>query len=242
MCTLTYLPIKNNTCIITSNRDESVLRKTSPPKIKSINNKKVLFPKDEQAGGSWIATADNGWTVCLLNGAFEKHIPNPPYRKSRGLVLLDVFSFDSIKNFLDDYDLNGIEPFTMILSECIPGLKLTELRWDGKERYIKNIPAGKPNVWASASLYTPFVIEKRKKWFHDWLAENKKFTVDSIRKFHHFLGEGDIANDIKMKRGDSLMTVSITSIVFDGKKTKMIYEDLIKKESEEKTLETKKRG
>lgn len=241
MCTLTFLPIDKKRFIITSNRDESVLRKTELPKIKIIKEKKVLFPKDKQAGGSWFATADNGWTVCLLNGAFEKHISNPPYRKSRGLVLLDVFSFDAIKDFLNDCDLSGIEPFTMIMFDASPpnplqsrGEKkifITELRWDGEKKFIAHIDSAKPNIWASASLYSSSVIEKRKKWFAEWLAKNKKFTVDSIRQFHHFGGEGDIANDVKMKRGDILMTVSISSVEYDEATTKMIYEDLITKKS-----------
>ncbi|MGL1516781.1 NRDE family protein, partial [Vibrio parahaemolyticus] len=49
------------------------------------------FPKDPDGGGTWIALKENGDVAILLNGAFENHIPAYPYRRSRGLIFLDIF-------------------------------------------------------------------------------------------------------------------------------------------------------
>jgi len=68
----------------------------------------------------------------LLNGAFKKHIAQPPYRKSRGLVLLEIVEADEPQSFFKQLDLFDIEPFTVVLHQ--PGL-LHEFRWDGKDKH-----------------------------------------------------------------------------------------------------------
>ncbi|WP_264554454.1 NRDE family protein [Flavobacterium sp. N1861] len=71
MCTVTYVPLKNGSCL-TSNRDEKVAReKAIPPTEYFINNKKVIFPKDPKAGGTWFAYDEKN-IIILLNGAKEK--------------------------------------------------------------------------------------------------------------------------------------------------------------------------
>ena len=58
MCTVTYLPLGNNEFILTSNRDESPVRKTILPKKYFENGVEILYPKDELAGGTWIGTSN----------------------------------------------------------------------------------------------------------------------------------------------------------------------------------------
>ena len=91
MCTVSFVPTKNGVCI-TSNRDEKVSRKKAiSPQKTTINNKVITFPKDPQAGGTWFAHDDKN-VIVLLNGAEEKHISKGNYRKSRGLIVLDLIS------------------------------------------------------------------------------------------------------------------------------------------------------
>jgi hypothetical protein len=52
MCTVTYLPLKDNNFILTSNRDETPLRKTIPPKTYVESGVELIYPKDELAGGT----------------------------------------------------------------------------------------------------------------------------------------------------------------------------------------------
>ena len=120
MCTVTYLPQSGNSFILTSNRDEDVLRQTALPIDKyKINNVQVYYPKDPKAGGTWIATGSNGFTVCLFNGAFKAHKSTHNYRKSRGLVLLDFFNYQNQYDFIAQYDFSNIEPFSY-LNDSLP--------------------------------------------------------------------------------------------------------------------------
>ena len=92
MCTVTFIPVRDE-FFITSNRDEKLGRKTAvTPVAYKQDGHYLIYPKDADAGGTWIALKENGDAVVLLNGAFLPHVPLPPYRKSRGLILLDIIN------------------------------------------------------------------------------------------------------------------------------------------------------
>ena len=92
MCTVTYLPLENDGFILTSNRDESPMRKTIPPKKYLENGVELAYPKDQLAGGTWIGASTKNRLVCLLNGAFKKHERNSYYKMSRGLVVKNILT------------------------------------------------------------------------------------------------------------------------------------------------------
>jgi len=234
MCTITYLPTGKDSFILTSNRDESKIRPTYPPAIEIKENVKLLFPKDALAGGTWICVSDKNRIACIMNGAFEKHEWKPPYRKSRGLVVLDLFGYKTTNEFFQEYDFEGIEPFTMIIYD---NLKITEFRWDGKHKQDKTVDASLPHIWSSASLYPKPVRDKRKGWFQDWLKGRGDFRQEDILKFHRFGGEGDRQNDFVMNRYDMVQTVSITSIVKTSVSASMRYHDLVTDAISETTLQ-----
>src|SRR5690348_8239035 len=115
MCTVTYIPGRGK-IFLTSNRDEKSLRRQAvAPKQYTHNGKRLVYPKDADAGGTWIAMHENGNAAILLNGEFMNHIPAPPYRRSRGLIFLDVITHEMpVRNFLK-IDLDNIEPFTLVM-------------------------------------------------------------------------------------------------------------------------------
>lgn len=210
MCTVTFIPFRNKV-FITSNRDEHTLRVAAlPPAVYEMTSGNLVFPKDGQAGGTWIAMHSNGNAMVLLNGAFEKHLSKPPYKKSRGLVFLEIFdSEDPLKQFLA-CDLWNIEPFTLV---CWQNGALWEMRWDGASKHATPKPAGEPQIWSSATLYDQIAIEKRKAWFYEWLQKEDEITLETILSFHEFGGEGNQAIDLMMSRnGGILKTISITAI------------------------------
>jgi uncharacterized protein with NRDE domain len=105
MCTVSFVRV-NDSIIITSNRDEHVQReKAMPPAFHLLKGKKIIFPKDAKAGGTWFASANNVVVAVLLNGAFVKHIAKPQYRKSRGLILLEMMEADDPLVFFRDLDI-----------------------------------------------------------------------------------------------------------------------------------------
>lgn len=225
MCTVTYLPTGNQHYILTSNRDEWPGRPTTAPvKHDGPNDQTLLYPTDGMAGGSWIAISSSGALACLLNGAFERHTRKPPYRRSRGLVLIDAFAYDSFKEFVDEYDFSEIEPFTLLF---LANGVINELRWDGTQTHFTLPDPAKPHIWASATLYTTEYIAKRKLWFEAWLQNHTLYNPEEIMKFHHTGGEGDKYNDIVMNREGLVQTVSITCVINSANGMEMIYEDLL---------------
>lgn len=224
MCVLTFIPLENNGFILTSNRDEAVAREAAlPPKKYKINGQNIFFPKDPQGGGTWIASC-GFFTLCLLNGGLIKHIPNPPYRKSRGKVILDFYDFKDVNLFIENYNFDNIEPFTLIIIENSNYLIINELRWTGKELLHKKIDAHFPQIWSSVTLYSPEIIKERENWFKDFLRElpNSK----QILEFHHTAGNGDKKNAIKMNREDKLKTISISQFIVSQTAFTLYYEDL----------------
>lgn len=236
MCTVTFVPVKGG-ALITSNRDEKNVRKPAlPPAVYEHDGAFITYPKDTQAGGTWIALKDNGDAAVLLNGAFIKHTARPPYAQSRGLVLLDVLKQQRPVHAFLRLALNNIEPFTVILFiEQV----LTECRWDGQDKHVKYLAASGAHIWSSATLYNDAVITKRKGWFNSWLAEHSHATVDDVMYFHRFGGDGDKNNDLLMQRENIYQTVSITTLELLPGSEKMIYNDLVKNTSTTKQINTK---
>ncbi len=228
MCTVTYLPVGNSQFILTSNRDEQIHRmKAFLPQKYLINRQVVFYPKDMQAGSTWIASGINTFTLCLLNGAYQKHVHQPPYSKSRGIMLLDLFYFKEVTEFARNYNFTGIEPFTLLVLNHAGPLQLHELRWDGNTAHLIEKNALQPAVWSSVILYEPNVINQRQQWFNQWLLHYKVNDQDAIDHFHQFGGIGDKSIDLMMNRDQFLRTLSITSVskLEDGMKMK--YKDVI---------------
>src|SRR5437763_13365204 len=136
MCTVTFIPSAGK-IYITSNRDEKLLRKQAlPPRFYFHNDVQLIYPRDEDAGGTWIAVNNNGNVAVLLNGAFIKHASKPPYRKSRGLILLDIVKSNTALKYFFSTDLTNIEPFTIVLFEKN---NLHECSWDGNKKYHEQL-------------------------------------------------------------------------------------------------------
>lgn len=231
MCVLTYLPNHHLGFILTNNRDESVARpRAIPPKQYIINGKSIYFPKDAQAGGTWLATSSN-ITICLLNGAFENHVHQPPYRQSRGQVILDFFMFESVQAFIDNYDFSGIENFTLIFVQTTyEAIKLEEIRWDGVSLHHSVKDAREPHIWSSATLYTPSVRESRENWFESFYVNNPDFTREDLLNFHLHGGTGDAHNDMRINREGKLMTQCVFQVVQQPQYLSFSFHDLLAKQ------------
>ncbi|HVU94449.1 MAG TPA: NRDE family protein [Puia sp.] len=223
MCTVTYIPSRDG-FFLTSNRDESRHRSAAlTPGVYSGGRHRLIYPKDADGGGSWIVLKENGAAAVLLNGAFLKHMRQPPYRVSRGVVLLEIMqAMDPLKG-MAQIDLGGIEPFTLVL--FVQG-NLWECRWDGHWKHIVSLDKTHPHIWSSATLYDERVAKEREGWFEKWLKDRKRIAPGDIVSFHHSAGKRDIRNDLVMNRDNELYTVSVTSIVVSGEGSRMFYNDL----------------
>lgn len=223
MCTVTFVPLKNGFCI-TSNRDESINReKAIPPTKYTINNKEIHFPKDPKAGGTWFAH-DNKNSMVLLNGASEKHIAKDSYRKSRGLILLDLISSDRPIDEWKFIDLREIEPFTIIF---FSEKRLYQLQWDEINKSLVELDITIKHIWSSSTLYEKEVRAERAKWFTDFINSEEKISSQKLLNFHQFT-KGDNKNyGLQINRNNLLKTISITQCIISNNNLSFHYIDLL---------------
>lgn len=225
MCTVTYLPLNDGNFILTSNRDESPLRETIPPKEYEENGVELTYPKDTLAGGTWVGLSNKKRLVCLLNGGYKKHERKLSYKVSRGVVVKKILISEDAVTFINNFNFDGIEPFTLVLLDWKDKLKTYELVWDGAIQHFKELEQA-PKIWSSSTLYTDEMKALRQEWFRDWLQENDHFTQEAILAFHQNETLGTVQTSLKMKR-EFVETISVTSIKKEGNSMAMLYVDFL---------------
>lgn len=218
MCTLTIYPKpQNEGFVLTFNRDETLSR--SSIIIHQDKERGLVYPRDAQHGGTWLAFQPlKQRFTCLLNGAFEIHERRLPYKKSRGLVVLESFEYTEILIFCTKYDFYGIEPFTMILGEKDV---LIELRWDGQERHITILDEAIPHIWSSCTLYNKEIRQLREIWFSQFLKNINYNNIYSIHeelwRFHQTPNSQTPENALLMQRPLlGVQTVSISQLNYNS--------------------------
>ncbi len=224
MCTVSFVPLERG-LILTSNRDEHVNRGFALcPQFYQVNSRQLVFPKDGKAGGTWFVSNKKGDVGVLLNGAFEKHTPMPPYRKSRGLVLLDLFDAESPYEKLRYYDFSEIENFTLVLWEHSV---LREITWDGNMIREKKHNPELPHIWSSVTLYSENMITERHGWFKTWISSKKKITKEDIFDFHYNTQNNNKEYGLRINRNNQMSTSSITSLCLNETQATIRHHDLI---------------
>lgn len=225
MCTVVYLPTRQG-FLVSSIRDEQFLRPNAlPPKTQQYQSKMLLYPTDAQAGGTWIVADNHGKITVLFNGAFDKHVSNPPYAKSRGLVLLDMVSADHFTTAWQYYDMHGVEPFSIIDTD---GNNLMRYTWDGKEKVVDELNHQLPHIWSSATLYNEAQRSLRQHIFQEWLQQTmQSMNADVLFDFFKKAMPDDTANRFVMNRNDVLGSVSFTACMVQQDATIMQYQHLV---------------
>lgn len=232
MCTVTLFPKGNKDFILTSNRDEAPQRESLQPQFYRNPTATLLYPQDVTSGGTWIGVSDKNRAVCVLNGGFESHKRQLPYRFSRGLVVTQFLEADHLESLVATYNFKNIEPFTMVLVDWNEGLKFYELVWDGTTAHFKSLPL-KPHIWSSSTLYNAEMRAERQDWFQDFLKEEKDNSA-SILQFHKTAGTDNLHYGAIMDRG-IVKTTSITQIVKQDEVLTMAFENL---QTEEQSTQT----
>jgi uncharacterized protein with NRDE domain len=233
MCTVSFV-YTHDKVIITSNRDEQVIRPSAiPPKNHTLNGKNIIYPKDPKAGGTWFVVDENGTVLVLLNGAEEKHEVQLPYRKSRGLIVLEMISSVSPKMFWNEIDLHNIEPFTLVLFQ---DKQLFQLRWNGVEKSTAALEIDKNHVWSSSTLYPKAIREQRSDWFYSFLKENPELSAEKMLRFHQHTEADNKEHGLVINRNDVLKTLSITQTEIEKNKVIVKHLDLIEDKEYSKTF------
>lgn len=211
MCTVTFIPLGGDEFVLTSNRDVSYGRPpASEPVFHVEKGVRLLYPKDGKAGGTWIGSSRDNRLICLLNGGFKNHKRQPKYRMSRGLIVTELLAAEDLNERLDSIDLDGIEPFTLVLVEWEAELRLSEFVWDGVKKHLQRLSID-PRIWSSSTLFDEDMRNTRKAWFASWKSEDD-LSPASVLDFHKKAGAGNDQVGVVLKR-DQVGTVSITQFV-----------------------------
>ncbi|MEC5165705.1 uncharacterized protein with NRDE domain [Flavobacterium sp. PL11] len=224
MCTVSFVAT-NDKIIITSNRDEQLARPSAiPPQFYEINHRKLVFPKDPKAGGTWFVVNESGTILVLLNGAHKKHQVQSSYRKSRGLIVLDIISSLSPKDFWNEIDLENIEPFTLVLFQNI---FLFQMRWNGTHKEMTPLDIKQNHIWSSSTLYSSSIQENRLNWFHNFLKQNSEVSEAKMYNFHRNTKVENNENGLVINRDGALKTLSITQAVLEKNAATILHYDLV---------------
>ncbi|MGY5849905.1 NRDE family protein [Salegentibacter sp. F14] len=234
MCTISLVPLntQQKSFVLTSNRDEVIIRKTLPPEIVKFKDSKLIMPEDKKAGGTWIGGSTQKRVACLMNGEFKPHQRNEPYRLSRGIIVKDILAAEDGISAVENYDFYGVEAFTLIIADWEKELVFFELVWDEKIKHLRELEI-QPHIWSSSPLYSKEVKAKRAEWFAKIMG---RLSPENILDFHHNAGEGDKEQDLVMDRG-FLKTQSISQIIVKPCKLNFWYRDLETKKITEKKME-----
>ena len=223
MCTVSFV-FANGKTIITSNRDEKVVRPNAvEPKSYLVNNKNIIFPKDQKAGGTWYAITEEATVLVLLNGAAEKHELKPLYRKSRGLIVLDLISANSPIEAWGNIDLSEIEPFTLVLFQ---NKKLYQLRWNEIQKETVSLDVTQNHIWSSSTLYSKEIRDTRANWFATFIDTKPEVNETEMFNFHRYAEGDNKEHGLVINRNDVLKTLSITQTVIDKNKVVLSHYDL----------------
>lgn len=224
MCTVSFVKT-NNKVIITSNRDEKVIRPSAiPPAKYDFNGTNLIFPKDMKGGGSWYVVSEKGTAVVLLNGAEEKHQVDSWYRKSRGLIVLEIMIEASPKDFWNHIDLVNIEPFTLVLFQ---EEQLFQLRWNGKVKEKLQLDANKKHIWSSSTLYSCNIRKQREALFNSFIEDKELLSEQEMYEFHRYTDKENNENGLVINRNEEMKTLSITQAIFESGQVQVMHYDLI---------------
>lgn len=223
MCTVSFVPLQKG-FLLTSNRDEKSYRPTVAPKIYTVNDVKLIYPKDEKAGGTWIVAKEDGTIIILLNGAFVNHQKKTTYRKSRGVILMEIIEAPIPLQHFSQINLDAIEPFTLVIFKKNV---LTEVKWDGQEKHFITKSIRKAHIWSSATLFTRIQKLKRKQWFEEFCRYNKPLSDEKILSFHTNTESANTKFGLIIDHEDETKTVSVTQVLWQEEQLEMTYIDRI---------------
>lgn len=179
MCTVTFVPTPSG-FVFTSNRDEDPARSATQLVETKQDKQTIYYPQDKTAKGSWIAFSNTNRFVCVLNGAFIPHQRKKSYRMSRGRMALSYFDYSSIDAFLDHYQFEGIEAFTLLIYNAND---FREIKWDEKELHVRSLATDEVHLWSSCTLYTEQWWLDRSIGFSEFISRQQP-NQEKIMAYH----------------------------------------------------------
>lgn len=226
MCTMTWF-VNDDGYDLFFNRDERLTRSRAlPPTIQvhrnqtsTSQNKPVsgdinyISPTDVDAGGTWIAVNEYGFTVCLLNHYQFEQIETYKNWISRGEIVRqfsNIVTLSDAQQMFDSMSLDDYRAFRMFIIE--PTGRNLLMVWDGhQERVEQDVTMPK----SSSSVDAKNVKALRKQLFVDRRLDESKSAQEYI-DYHSSHMPSRSKDSVCMHREDA-QTVSLSHVrVADG--------------------------
>lgn len=219
MCTATWFPTADGYELF-FNRDElRSRRRASAPARFHAGVLAAAAPTDTDAGGTWLATNENGLTVALLNRYQDSvDTATDDRRRSRGLLVRDLVAEPSLGAVLErvaGLELDVYAPFTLLL--LAPGKDATTLFWNGR----RLSPSRQAMAPLASSGHKPLAVPaaRRELWAGIPLVDR-----DACLRFHAAHEPSRGAESPCMHRYDA-RTVSLIHVVVGASAIRMFYAD-----------------
>lgn len=140
------------------------------------------------------------------------------------MIVKEFLESDSIQQAWNGYDLENVEPFSLISARQGHLLRFV---WDGNLRHTIILDKIKPHIWSSCTLDDESVCLKRSDSFSHWLQSCDSFcTPDDLFIFLTTALPDDRENRFVMNRNAVTGTVSISIIRYLPGAADFFYYDL----------------
>lgn len=223
MCTVSVIASGSGYRLVT-NRDEQRTRPRAEAPAWRDDPVRAIWPRDPGGGGTWVAAAESGLTLCLLNVNIPPNGRAEPVRSRGGLIpaLLDSRDPGEVMARVRGMDLSPYAPFRLVAVG--PGPVVHDARWDGLALCVSEHLSGgawRPVCWASSGLGDE-LVEPRLPLFEQVVCRDPTPAAQDAFHRHRWADRPEIS--VLMSRADA-RTVSIAAIeVGDG--VEMSYEEI----------------
>ncbi|MEF8842758.1 MAG: NRDE family protein [Haloarculaceae archaeon] len=162
MCTLSvaWQVFERTPVAAVANRDELYARESSPPVVEP-GEPRVVAPRDEKAGGTWLGYNEAGVLVAITN----RWVESPEGERSRGLLVRDALdrrsAVDAARFVERELDAREYGPFHLLLADADAAVLLA---WDGVGNgplHVENLVPGVHTVVNVGWDGSYFVPERR---------------------------------------------------------------------------------
>ncbi len=133
MCTLLLLHrcFPEAPLVVGANRDEYLDRPAEPPTLRALGERRIVAPRDQRAGGTWLGLNDRGVFAALTN----RPVASPDRTlRSRGLLVEDALRAESAKQAAEAHlslPADAYNPFNLVVCD---GLDAFVVVYDGAPR------------------------------------------------------------------------------------------------------------
>jgi len=218
LCTLSFIKIPNGIRLIHSRDEQRTRAPGQPPSVWSVDEHKLLSPRDPDAGGTWVALRDDGVILAVMNRNPE---PPPTLNRSslssRGLLIGDLAAQppEALESALQEIQAAKFAPFRAFAAipprDGKPAV-LAAAEWQARSASPQSRPKVTthqlPACWASSGLGDS-VVADRLPLFDRTVTPNP--TAESQAAFHNHAWPSRGEASVFMSRPDA-HTVSITTV------------------------------